>query len=585
MEPKLALAFSISQNPKGYALLLGSGISRSAGIPTGWEVTEDLIRKVAALAKNDCGTNPDEWFRTKYGKNPSYSNLLEELSPSPMDRKNILRPYFEATEDDTAQNLKQPTNAHLAIARLVQKGFINVILSTNFDRLMERALDYVGAPYVTISSSSAAQGCSALHQNPCTLIKVHGDYLDANIRNTVEELDEYDKHLNKLIDKVLDEYGLVICGWSAEWDGALRKAIERNRNRAFTTYWATRGEQTVAAKELIKNRRAINLLIKDADTLFQELEDDIQSISKFSLQHPLSARVAVETLKRLLPDESKRIRLFDLVELETRTALERTAMLPIPSGTINADDVEKFMKQCESAVDVLSNLFVNGGFWSRRQHSEIWVRSLKMVANANSSENSGWKEFRFYPALILFYCGGIASSKRLDNGVFCDMVYEPTIKEYGETERLFYKLNCYKVFEGRVQKMIKGHEKNHFPLSEYLIGLLKGRFESIMSADEYEDAFDRFEYLRNLFEFDSRLPTERDKWDSTFMPWSPGRYMWKLAGRGIKVFDFVQEEIDSLGSTWPPIAQGRFRGTLQRCKEVKDFFDKEFVVKHSGRYF
>ena len=43
------LAFAIHENPGVYALLLGSGLSRSAGIPTGWEITLDLIRRVGAL--------------------------------------------------------------------------------------------------------------------------------------------------------------------------------------------------------------------------------------------------------------------------------------------------------------------------------------------------------------------------------------------------------------------------------------------------------------------------------------------------------------------------------------------------------
>lgn len=41
------IAFSLHENPGIYALLIGSGVSRSAGIPTGWEITRDLIRRVA----------------------------------------------------------------------------------------------------------------------------------------------------------------------------------------------------------------------------------------------------------------------------------------------------------------------------------------------------------------------------------------------------------------------------------------------------------------------------------------------------------------------------------------------------------
>ena len=47
----LPLAFSVRSGPGVYAVLLGSGISRAADIPTGWEVTLDLIAKLAAASR------------------------------------------------------------------------------------------------------------------------------------------------------------------------------------------------------------------------------------------------------------------------------------------------------------------------------------------------------------------------------------------------------------------------------------------------------------------------------------------------------------------------------------------------------
>jgi hypothetical protein len=47
VDPLTQLAFSIYESKGVYALLLGSGLSRSAGIPTGWEITLDLVRRVA----------------------------------------------------------------------------------------------------------------------------------------------------------------------------------------------------------------------------------------------------------------------------------------------------------------------------------------------------------------------------------------------------------------------------------------------------------------------------------------------------------------------------------------------------------
>jgi hypothetical protein len=60
IDPFIQLAFNIHSSPGVFALLLGSGASRSAEIPTGWEVMLDLIRKVAALENADCEPDPEK---------------------------------------------------------------------------------------------------------------------------------------------------------------------------------------------------------------------------------------------------------------------------------------------------------------------------------------------------------------------------------------------------------------------------------------------------------------------------------------------------------------------------------------------
>ena len=54
IDPVHSLAFSIQANRGVYAALVGSGVSRGAKIPTGWEVTLDLIRKLARLYGEKC---------------------------------------------------------------------------------------------------------------------------------------------------------------------------------------------------------------------------------------------------------------------------------------------------------------------------------------------------------------------------------------------------------------------------------------------------------------------------------------------------------------------------------------------------
>ena len=68
------------------------------------------------------------------------------------------------------------------------------------------------------------------------MLKLHGDYLNTRIRNTPQELEKYPEEYNRLLDRIFDEFGLIVCGWSAEWDAALRDAIYRAVSRRYTTY-------------------------------------------------------------------------------------------------------------------------------------------------------------------------------------------------------------------------------------------------------------------------------------------------------------------------------------------------------------
>ena len=72
------ISFSIYSNKGVYALFLGSGISRPSGIPTGWDIVVDLIKKLAILNKEKCTPTAEKWFKKKYNEEPDYSNILSK---------------------------------------------------------------------------------------------------------------------------------------------------------------------------------------------------------------------------------------------------------------------------------------------------------------------------------------------------------------------------------------------------------------------------------------------------------------------------------------------------------------------------
>jgi hypothetical protein len=579
LEPILSLAIALQSDPGVYALLLGSGLSKSAGMPTGWEIVLDLIRKLALLMNEDCEPQPEEWYRTKFGQDPDYAKLLDETAKSPAERQQLLRSYFEPNEEEREQGLKTPTPAHQAIAELVSRGYIRVIVTTNFDRLMEKALDEAGVNPTVISSADHARGARPLSHTKCTIIKVHGDYLDTRIKNTPAELSEYDELLNGLLDRVFDEYGLIVAGWSALWDTALRAAIERCSNHRFTTFWATRGKVEERAKGLIERRRAVLINIEGADSFFQSLSEKVTSLEQLHTSHPFSAPVAAATLKRYLSEDRHRIRARDLMMDETKRLhvelnLER---FPVEIDQPSQDDLIKRMKQYEVLTETLLALFITGGYWGEPQHEPIWSDYIGLMADHNRVRSgiTGYLNLRDYPALLLIYGGGIAALAANKYGNLAAMLTRASRENQSllREEPLALLLNADVIISPEAaQKIIDPGKRNYTPASDYLALILREPLRDLLPRDaQFNNYFDRFEYLWTLVYVDLSAQFESSA------RWVVGRYLW----RDRKHYDFkktvleqLYQEMDEAGENWPGLKAGLFGGSLDRLQRARKVFNE-----------
>lgn len=585
MNPILSLAFSMHTNKGVYALLLGSGVSRSAGIPTGWEVVLDLIRKMAHLQQADCEPDPAAWYEAQYGEALDYSQLLDAIAKSPSERSQLLRGYFEPTEEEREQRLKLPTVAHKAIAKLVADGYIRVIVTTNFDRLMENALEAVGIVPTVISTADSIDGAMPLIHTKCTIIKVHGDYIDTRIKNTLAELEQYDERLNRLLDRVFDEFGLIICGWSAEWDTALRAAIKRCPNRRFTTYWAARRQPQGVAKELLGWRKGVFVEIKDADSFFQELEEKVSALQEFDRPHPLSAKIAVATLKKYLVDERHKIRLHDLVNEETKKLYDKLSNEHFPLNTpYNTEEFIQRVQRYESLTEILLNLMVTACYWGEELHQKLWTKCLEQIANPPKVTIRAidvWSNLRLYPPLILLYAGGIASIAAGKYGTFAALLTQPIVRDVSRNKPFVLSVNTWRVMEQNLAQKLPGIQGCYAPLSEYVYTILREPLRNFLPQDiDYEECFDRFEYLLGLVHADLYL-------NLLGSPYGPvGRFGCKYEF-GVKngyavhknpIVEEIELESTNAGNNWLPLTTGLFEGSLERFLYIKKAYD-QYVQK------
>jgi hypothetical protein len=504
LDPLDVITFCLQASRGAYALLLGSGLSTSAGIPTGWEIVQDLLRRLAAARHEDCGSNPEDWFTRTFGHPPTYSSLLAELAPSKAERQALLRGYFEPTAEDRECGRKVPTAAHREIASLVSADHFRVILTTNFDRLIEQSLESEGLAPVVVSAPDAIPGL-LLHQLPVLVVKLHGDYLDTRLKNTPEELASYDFRLRKLLARVFDEYGLLVAGWSARWDTALRHALARAGLQRLSVFWLARGPMGSEAQQLIALKKARLVQISSADSFFHQLSQKLHALDEYDQPHPISKAISVQMLKKYLLEPRFRIAREDLVRETSERAYRAISEADLPLSTTPTTGAALLdrMRRYELLVDTIQAMMIVGCYWTDREDGDLWVRVVERFANPAETQDSTyfltWYNLRRYPALVLLYSGGIAATAADRLPHLRALLEEPRVHPRGEAERpLLASVEPWRVIDP--PQLEQGLRRRSLaPASEHLFSTLRTACREILPSEErYEASFDRFELILAL---------------------------------------------------------------------------------------
>lgn len=595
VDPAVSLALSVTTGPGTYALLLGSGVSRAAGIPTGWDVTLDLVRRAAAAEGDDVSGDPLGWYRERNGKDPDYSEVIDGLARSQAERRNLLKGYFEPTEEERQEGKKVPTAAHKAIAHLAGGGYLNVILTTNFDRLMERALEAEGITPAVIDTPDSIRGAQPLQHAGVTVVKVNGDYLDTRIKNTPGELEEYDPETDRLLDKIFDEYGLVVCGWSGASDTALKDALRRARSRRYATYWVSRGEPAEEARRLAESLGGVVVRSEDADRFFGALEEKVLALESLQEGDPLTPAMAVATVKRYLEEDRYRIRLRDFL-VEQASGLRGTLFsrddFPVDQG-VAADEelpgqVQRRLKShdvlCGSALGVL----VTGAYWARGEQVAPFAEPFRAAASPPHNYSSffkHWQDLDLYPALRLLYGVGVASALSQNWGLLKILtrdvqVVTPTdyrvrpagwVLDGGYLSRNLLTANR--------ASLVYPDQPYYLPLTEYLYQTLKEPLkEYAVDGTAYDDAFEEFEILLSLVSMD----VDPDSPPEAATP-PRGRFVYtRNHGEGETNYERLKREATEQGASWGPIHAGLIEADAQTLAVYFQKMDVLIRDRHWG---
>lgn len=358
--------------------------------------------------------DPEKGWEAHCGEPLGYSALLGAVAPRPASRQAMLASYFEPTDGDEA-DAKGPTDAHRAIAQLVKRGSIRVILTTNFDRLMERALQEAGISPQVVHRPEQFDSMQPLTHSQVTVIKLHGDYADLEQRNTVDELETYPDAQQRVLERVLDEYGLLVCGWSADWDAALVRTVEGTRSRRYPMFWSQYGALGSAARRLTARHNAAVLEGMDADGLFTDLVRRVEALDHLSVA-PITRDVAVVQLKRALADPVRRIELSDLAnqavdQVVNGSTPQRRPVISSPAEW--ADTFTDGVRGYRADSDTLLHLLANGVYHDDGTHDRLWLRAVERLVRMRDVTPSRYNEYleklRHLPGLLATWTIGVAA--------------------------------------------------------------------------------------------------------------------------------------------------------------------------------
>lgn len=142
------------------------------------------------------------WF----DKTNEYSELFETLYDQPTQRREFI-------ENCIVQGV--PSWGYVYLVNLLKLKHFNTIFTTNFDDLINEACYTFSnnlRPVVCAHDSSIKS--IRLTSNRPKIIKLHGDFLFDNIKNTIRELESLEDNMRAKFRQYANEFGMIVIGYA-----------------------------------------------------------------------------------------------------------------------------------------------------------------------------------------------------------------------------------------------------------------------------------------------------------------------------------------------------------------------------------
>ena len=219
----------VSEGPHSskFCFVLGAGASRMSGIKTGQELVDIWEKEMLERNEQAFLSWKEKNGITESDKYSYYSQYYEErYKKRPMDGLNFLEKMMEHVN---------PNVGYVVLAHLLAKTEHNVVITTNFDHLLEDALNYYEkALPLVVGHESLAHYITKQITRP-TIIKIHRDLL-FDPKNTVKDVGVLHEAWEKALDMIFSEFHPIFIGYAGN-DRSLMDYLIKNREKFNSGEW------------------------------------------------------------------------------------------------------------------------------------------------------------------------------------------------------------------------------------------------------------------------------------------------------------------------------------------------------------
>lgn len=233
-----------------------------------------LLSKIQAKKSEECKkiplsfNNPD-WadFELHFLNDAKYGFWLDAYKSSPRERQRLIESLIEGCT---------PSGAYIILAMLIEKGLITNILTTNFDDFINDTLLYYTSSRPRFYADDELSQYISVYSHKPNIIKLHGDYRYANIKNTNEETFKLTKSMEDKLRELLQNLDLIVVGYNGS-DYSIMNVLQQVKTPDCELLWCSIDENNV-------HWRVANLINNTDNSWFIKIKGFDDIIKDFYLE-------------------------------------------------------------------------------------------------------------------------------------------------------------------------------------------------------------------------------------------------------------------------------------------------------------